>query len=175
MTERARAVTRRTALLTSSLAFTPIVRSRADEPPALRQDRLLVKKSQRLMFLMAGDQILRTYPIALGDAPLGPKRAEGDQRTPEGSYAIDGRNPNSRYHLSLHISYPNPSDVRAASAAGVSPGGDIFIHGLPEDFGGTDPFMFTADWTDGCIGVGNRAIEELWARIPDGFPLLIRA
>jgi murein L,D-transpeptidase YafK len=141
---------------------------------AVIADHLLVKKSQRLMFLMAGDIIVRTYPIALGGAPVGPKRTEGDQRTPEGRYVIDGRNPNSPYHLSLHLSYPNARDVALASAAGVSAGGDIAIHGLPEDFGGPDPFMFTADWTNGCIGVGNRAIEELWALVPDGFPVEIR-
>ena len=174
MSRPLRAFARREALFLSSMAILPNMRARADEAMAALADRLLVKKSQRLMFLMAGAEILRTYPIALGRAPQGPKRAEGDQRTPEGSYFIDARNPNSRYHLSLRISYPNAVDVMRARADGVNPGGDIFIHGLPEDFGGPDPFMFTTDWTDGCISVGNRAIEDLWSLIPDGFPVLIR-
>src|SRR5664279_5138729 len=93
----------------------------------LRADLVVVSKKKREMTLLRGESVLRTYRIGLGRAPEGPKRQEGDGRTPEGRYTIDWRNARSKYHLSLHISYPNPADVERAKAAGVDPGGDIMI------------------------------------------------
>jgi murein L,D-transpeptidase YafK len=142
--------------------------------PFDRADQILVLKSERKLLLMQGGVVLHTYPIALGAQALGPKRARGDSRTPEGSYRIDARNPHSHYHLALHISYPSAADRRQSSALHADPGGDIFIHGLPEAFGHYDPDRFTNDWTKGCISVGNRAIEEIWAAVDDGTPIEIR-
>ena len=103
--------------------------------------------------------------------PSGHKHFEGDERTPEGRYLIDYRNPRSAYHLSLHISYPGADDRAYAAAHGRSPGGEIFIHGQPNALTeGREP----GDWTDGCIAVSNAEIEELWREVPDGTPIEIR-
>jgi murein L,D-transpeptidase YafK len=134
-------------------------------------DFILVDKSDRTLTLMRAGKVLKTYRgIALGDAPVGHKRFEGDERTPEGRYTIDTRNPNSAYHLSLRISYPDAADRAYAAARGRSPGGDIFIHGQPNAL----PMgRIPGDWTDGCIAVSNQEIEELWAAVPDGTPIEI--
>jgi murein L,D-transpeptidase YafK len=98
----------------------------------LRADLVVVSKKKREMALLRGESVLRTYRIALGREPVGAKRAEGDGRTPEGRYTIDWRNARSKYHLSLHISYPDAADVARAREAGVDAGGDIMIHGLKD-------------------------------------------
>lgn len=125
-----------------------------------------VLKSARQMQLYSGGQLVHVIQgIQLGDAPVGPKHFQGDERTPEGRYTIDYGNPTSSYHLSLHISYPSASDLAYASAQGRSPGGLIFIHGQPNDWsGGRVP----GDWTDGCIAVADAEIEALWEAVPDG-------
>jgi murein L,D-transpeptidase YafK len=128
--------------------------------------KILVDKGDRRMFLMHHDQVLRTYDVDLGFAPNGHKRFEGDGRTPEGDYTIDRRNPESAFHLSLGISYPNEADVTRARSAGLSPGGDIFIHGRPWRLFGTRP-----DWTAGCISVSNREMEEIYAMVDNDTPI----
>jgi len=135
-------------------------------------DRLLVDKSERVLIGYAkGREIVRYSHIRLGNAPVGHKRFEGDERTPEGDYRIDGRNPNSRYHLSLRVSYPNEADRAFAAARGRSPGGDIFIHGQPNARPGPP---IARDWTDGCVALSNAEIEQLWTIVPDGTPITIR-
>ena len=131
-------------------------------------------KADRRLYLLQGGDVVREYVISLGDAPVGHKRQRGDERTPEGTYTIDYRNPKSRYHLSLHITYPNPQDRQAARRRGVNPGGDIFIHGLPNGMEMFAPWFRRHDWTDGCIAVDNEAIEEIWQRVRDGTPIEIR-
>lgn len=138
-------------------------------------DRIVVLKSERKLMLVRAGSVLAAFPIALGACPVGPKREQGDTRTPEGFYRIDGINPHSRFHRALHISYPNEEDVRRARAAGVSPGGNIEIHGMPNRYGDFDPVAFFKDWTDGCIAVGNRAIEQIWASVSVGTPVEIKA
>lgn len=133
-------------------------------------DRVVVVKSERRMMLYKDGETLRSYPVALGFAPEGPKRQEGDGRTPEGSYLIDTRNRDSRYFRSLRIDYPAEADVAQALAQGASPGGDIFIHGQPNGATG----VLDGDWTDGCIAVDNAAMQEIWDRVPDGTPIEIR-
>lgn len=133
----------------------------------LRADRIVVHKGRREMLLLRGNAILRTYRIALGRDPTGHKQREGDGRTPEGDYLIDRRNPRSRYHLGLHISYPNEADRARAAEAGVDPGGDIMIHGLKPDH------PCRGDWTHGCIAVTNAEMEEIWSLVPDGTPIRI--
>ena len=135
-------------------------------------DRLLVDKSDRVLIGYAqGREVVRYTDVRFGDAPIGHKRFEGDERTPEGDYRISGRNPNSRYHLSLRISYPNAADRAYAKARGRSPGGDIFIHGQPNGRPGPP---IARDWTDGCIALSNAEIKQLWDIVPDGTPITIR-
>ncbi len=121
-----------------------------------------INKTARTMYLIHDTQVLRSYDIALGFAPVGHKQIEGDGRTPEGLYRINRRNPNSEYHLSLGISYPNEADVAYAESIGQLPGGDIFIHGWSEALARRD------DWTAGCIAVKDREIEEIYAMVRDG-------
>lgn len=148
------------ALLVGMLSAT----AAADTPKA---NRILVDKSERTLVLFHEGRPLRTYPVSLGGNPVGHKRYEGDRRTPEGIYLIDGKNPNSAYHLSLHISYPNERDERAARARGWNPGGQIMIHGLPTGLIKTSS-KYEYDWTDGCIAVSNTAIEEIWQLVDEG-------
>ena len=129
--------------------------------------RVIVQKSERLMFLMHDDEVLESYEIELGFAPEGHKFEQGDGRTPEGEYFIDRRNPNSDYYLSIGISYPNAEDRARARSAGVSPGGDIFIHGT------TRPFRRQDGWTAGCIAVPNRAMRQIYVMVEDGTPITI--
>lgn len=132
-----------------------------------------VNKAARTMELHAGGRLVHVIEhIQLGDAPVGPKRFEGDERTPEGRYEIDWGNPGSRYHLSLHISYPGPDDITFAAAQGRSPGGMIMIHGQPD---GWPVGRVPGDWTDGCIAVSNEEMDALWAAVPDGTPIEIGA
>jgi len=136
-----------------------------DGPPVTE---IRVMKSDRRMELRSGDDVLRRYRIALGQAPEGHKERRGDSRTPEGRYVVDRRNRASAYHLSLGLSYPDPHDIARARAAGRDPGGDIFIHGRGPRFG-----RIRGDWTDGCIAVRDHEIEEIWAMVPDGTPVVI--
>ena len=129
--------------------------------------QIYVSKERRKLYLLHDKDVLKEYQIHLGFAPKGAKRQSGDGRTPEGLYMIDRRNENSRYHLSLGISYPNRKDVEVARAFGVDPGGDIFIHG--EENGRTKK----RDWTAGCIAVRDREIEDIYAMVQDGTPIYI--
>ncbi|MEM6857225.1 MAG: L,D-transpeptidase family protein [Pseudomonadota bacterium] len=135
-------------------------------------DYLLVDKSERLMIAYRAGQPIRAYRnIQFGDAPQGHKQFQGDERTPEGRYTIDWRNPESRFHLSLRISYPNAADRKHAAQYGRSPGGDIFVHGQPNQL---PVGRMPGDWTDGCIALSNAEIEELWQLVPDGTVIEIR-
>ena len=139
-------------------------------------DRVVVYKAKRELQLCEGDSILKRYKIALGKNVTGHKQREGDSRTPEGTYVLDWRNSNSKYYLSIHISYPNLEDEKRAQALGVSPGGDIFIHGYPEGISAAlwSRYWFLGkDWTDGCIAVSNEAMDEIWAWVRDGTPIEI--
>lgn len=136
-------------------------------------DFVLIEKRARRMSLYRGGVALKTYRIALGRAPVGKKTTDGDGRTPEGNYVIDRRKANSRYHRALHVSYPNADDRRQAAARGVSPGGDIMIHGLPRQFATVGPLHVNRDWTLGCIAVTNQEIDEIWRAVPNGTPVRI--
>jgi murein L,D-transpeptidase YafK len=137
-------------------------------------DRIVVDKSARRLLLMRGDEVLQDYRVALGANPVSHKEIEGDSRTPEGQYKIDRRLLESGYHRALHISYPNAEDRMFAEAIKRSPGGAIMIHGQPNDLGWTERLTRASDWTGGCIAVSNRAIEEIWAAVPDGTPIRIQ-
>jgi murein L,D-transpeptidase YafK len=113
--------------------------------------------------LLSGESVVRSYRVALGRNPLGHKEREGDGRTPEGRYTVDGRNPKSKYHLALHLSYPNAMDAERAKARGLDPGCDIMIHGLKP--GVEHP---ESDWTQGCIAVTDAEMDEIWGLVADG-------
>ena len=137
-------------------------------------DRVVIEKEQRKLMLYRNGRLLKTYDIALGRNPKGHKQQEGDSRTPEGTYRIDFRKRDSSFHRALHISYPNGEDRRRARDRGVSPGGDIMIHGLPNGMGAMGSSHRLRDWTDGCVAVTNDEIEEIWAAVPDGTVVEIR-
>ena len=143
-------------------------------PAAERADAIIVEKSERRLLLMRDGAVLGEYSVALGSSPLGDKEQEGDGRTPEGRYTVDYKNAASAFHLSLHISYPNAADRREAEGRGVSPGGDIMIHGLPNRLGFLGPLHRLFDWTEGCIAVTNGEIEDIWTRVAVGTPIEIR-
>jgi len=130
---------------------------------------VLVEKQARRLYLKRDEAVLAEFRVALGFAPIGHKMEEGDGRTPEGRYALDWRNPNSRFHRSLHVSYPNDADAAQAAARGVSPGGDIFLHGTPWWLA-----ALHRDWTLGCIAVQDAEIDMIWVAIADGTPIVIR-
>jgi hypothetical protein len=137
-------------------------------------DSIVVEKSRRTMTLYNSGSPVRIYFIALGQNPVGKKVGIGDNRTPEGVYYIAGHNPASKYHLSLRVSYPNEQDLAEALARGVSPGGDIMIHGLPRGFENMGAEHRQRDWTNGCIAVTNAEIEEIWSAIPAGAVIYIK-
>lgn len=135
-------------------------------------DRIVVHKAERRMELFAGGKLVHTMTrIQLGDAPVGHKQFEGDEKTPEGRYTIDLRNPRSSFHLSLRISYPDQAARDFAASRQRSPGGEIFIHGQPN---GLRYGRMQGDWTDGCIALSNREIDALWRAVPVGTSIEIR-
>jgi murein L,D-transpeptidase YafK len=142
---------------------------RADALPVV--DRVLVKKSERRLYLMHGGNIVRSYHVELGLSPVGQKERSGDFRTPEGTYRLDLRNPRSDYFLSIKVSYPNPTDLKRARAHRWEAGGSIMIHGLPNYMKHDAEYYTSHDWTDGCIAVSNADMVEIWMLTPDGVPI----
>lgn len=136
-------------------------------------DAVVVKKSERQLVLLRDGEPVRRYRISLGDNPVGHKLYEGDRRTPEGQYVLDWRNHESRFYKSIHISYPSPRDRELAEAWGLSPGGSIMIHGLPNEAGDLAFAYEGLDWTEGCIAVSNEAMDEIWRLVHDGTPITI--
>ncbi len=132
----------------------------ADEFPVA--DQVIVEKGERKLHLMRDGEAFRTFDIALGIRPAGDKEYEGDFRTPEGNYVLDARNPNSEFFLSIHISYPDATDVAAARAKGLNPGGAIMIHGQPNVPTRSEAYYQTQDWTNGCIAVSNSDMIDIW-------------
>lgn len=130
-------------------------------------DLVVIEKSKHTLSLYRHGHLLKSYKVALGPHPEGRKRQAGDGRTPEGRYIIDFRKSDSHYHRSLHVSYPNDRDRLDARRRGVSPGGDIFIHGLPNGMGAIGKAHRLRDWTLGCVAVTNEEIEEIWELVPN--------
>ena len=137
-------------------------------------DHIVVRKSERRLYLMDGDRIVRSYKIALGLNPVGPKERDGDFRTPEGEYYLARRNPRSSYFLSIQISYPNARDMERAHVHHWQTGGSIMIHGLPNRLKSTPWYYQHNDWTDGCIAVSDADMVEIWLLTRDGTPIDIR-
>jgi len=168
---------RQLALACFAALGTAILVGCAGEPTArlTKADKVVVKKSERKMQLLQGGKVLREYRIALGDRPRGHKMEQGDERTPEGNYVLDWRNPNSRFHKSIHVSYPNPRDIRFARFMGEDPGGMIMIHGQPNHIRSAKikAEYQRRDWTDGCIAVQNHEMDEIWRTVRNGTPIKI--
>jgi murein L,D-transpeptidase YafK len=136
----------------------------------LKADRLVVLKGERRLVLMRGDRVMKVFRVALGRYPKGHKVREGDARTPEGTYTVDYRldSNKSKFYRALHISYPNRQDRAQARKLGVSPGGQIMIHGLPTKWSAKDVGHPRLDWTQGCIALTNREIDQVWKMVDDG-------
>jgi murein L,D-transpeptidase YafK len=137
-------------------------------------DQIIVVKSQHRMTLLSHGVPIKVYQVALGTGGLEPKEREGDGRTPEGKYILDAKNPNSLFHLSFHISYPNTADRARASKAGISPGGNIMIHGVEKKFEYLGALQHDYDWTEGCIALSNSEIDEFARLVPIGTPIEIK-
>jgi murein L,D-transpeptidase YafK len=146
----------------------------AAEDRAAKADQVIVAKHARTLTLLSQGKVLRTYKVALGGSPIGAKEQEGDHKTPEGHYILDRRNPKSRFYKSIQVSYPNDQDKKKAAERGVTPGGDIMVHGLPNGYGWLGATHRNMDWTDGCIAVTNAEMDEIWELVADGTPIEIR-
>ena len=146
-------------------------------PPQLPQnataDLILVHKAARRLEMYRGDLLLRSFAVSLGSHPIGPKRQEGDGRTPEGEYRIDYRKADSSFHRALHISYPGAADIAAARSRGVNPGELVMIHGTKNGLSPNAKERLPADWTDGCIAVTDEEMDEIWRAVPDNTKIVI--
>ena len=138
-----------------------------------KADKIVVFKSQRKLELMRMGEVIRTYHVALGRNPIGPKVERGDGKTPEGTYFIDKRNPESAYHLSMHISYPEQADLKRAASLNVDPGANILIHGEPNILNHEGKANLLQDWTAGCIALHNTDMDEVWRLTDDGITVEI--
>jgi murein L,D-transpeptidase YafK len=150
--------------------------ARAEDPISVPEyaDRVLVDKSERKLYLLKAGRVLREVDVSLGLVPAGPKQREGDFRTPEGKYFLDARNADSDFFLSIHVSYPDDSDRVRARAQGVDPGGQIMIHGLPNEPRYDLRRYLDTDWTDGCIAVSNSDMVDIWLMTRESTPIEIR-
>lgn len=148
-------------------AMTPL-ESAMSKPKMYSADSIVLDKSERKLSMYDHGQLVKSYIVALGRNPVGDKMKRGDGRTPEGLYRIEGRNSGSKYHLSLRVSYPSADDRALAMRRGVSPGGDIMLHGLPKEFATVGALHREQDWTEGCVALTNEEIEEIWRAVPDG-------
>ena len=137
-------------------------------------DSILIEKRAHRLTLFRDGKPLRTYLVALGLNPVGDKVRMGDHRTPEGVFYIDARQPNSHYHLALHISYPDAAHRARSQAAGAEAGGDIMIHGLPNGLGSAGALHRRNDWTNGCVALTDQEMEQLWSVVPIGTPVEIK-
>lgn len=164
----------RVALVVAFVAAPPLNASGQNLSKGAVADRIVIEKAARTLALYREGQVLKTYKIALGPNAKGHKEREGDGRTPEGKYIIDSRIADSSFHRALHVSYPNEQDRMHARRLGVSPGGAIMIHGLPNGMGFIGKTHLLRDWTQGCIAVTNEEIEEIWRAVPNGTPVEIR-
>jgi murein L,D-transpeptidase YafK len=132
-------------------------------------DFVKVEKAKRKLYLMSGGQVMREYSIVLGGSPKGHKQQEGDRKTPEGRYTLDYKKANSSFYKAIRISYPNAADKESARRRGVSPGGAIMIHGQPNQFGRrVTSLALPYDWTDGCVALSNKDMEEVWGLVKVG-------
>ena len=159
---------------TAALHSIPDIGHLIPKPEPREADKVVVVKALRELRLLADGKVFRTYEVSLGREPKGDKLWEGDGRTPEGHYILDFKNENSAFYRSIRVSYPNAQDWREARALGVHPGSDIMIHGLKPEFADVGKGHLREDWTEGCIAVTNREMDEIWSLVPVGTPIEIR-
>ncbi|MGH7617640.1 MAG: L,D-transpeptidase family protein [Gemmatimonadaceae bacterium] len=162
--------TSRSIISSPTVVETPVTKVRS----YITADSIVVEKHKRRLTLYQLGIPVRTYAIALGKQPVGDKLQIGDNRTPEGLFYIDYKNPDSKYHMALHISYPDAAHIAKSHAAHEKPGGDIMIHGLPDAYASLGEKHAAYDWTEGCIAVTNIQIDEIWRAVPRGSPILIK-
>ncbi len=153
-----------------TITTTPVVDIRS----RLVADSMVVEKGRHTLTLYQAGFPVRVYQVALGKQPVGDKVQKGDGRTPEGVFRIDFKNPQSKYHMALHVSYPDVAHQERANKLGVSPGGDIMVHGLPPAYADYGASHREFDWTEGCIAVTDKEIEEIWRAIPAGAAIQIK-
>ena len=139
-----------------------------------KADAVLVVKSEKRLYLMIKGERFASFRVTFGDNPKGHKQKRGDERTPEGRYVLDYKNPNSKFHKSIHVSYPNAKDREMARLLGVDPGGDIMIHGQTNGWGWASPVLQFFPWTDGCIALTNTSMDRVWNAVAPGTPIEIR-
>lgn len=161
-------------ILLGTILVSTLLPAKEDSAGSAQVDRVLVLKKARILRLLDRGRALKEYRVALGGEPIGPKTRQGDHKTPEGMYVLDRRNAHSKFYRSIHISYPNTADRARARRLGISAGGDIMIHGLPNGYGWIGKEHRSRDWTDGCIAVTNEEMDEIWKAVPDGTPIEIR-
>lgn len=137
-------------------------------------DFVLVVKSEKRLYLMQNGEVIASFRVAFGNAPKGHKEQQGDERTPEGRYVLDGKNPHSAFYKSIHISYPDAEDRKKARKMGVDPGGDIMIHGQKNGYERWEVFTQLVNWTDGCIALKNKEMDFVWNAVKVGTPIEIR-
>lgn len=144
-------------------------RAEAAKPAQL----VLVKKSERTLMLFEHGQLLKSYKVSLGQNPIGHKERQGDNRTPEGKYYLTWTNDRSKFYKSLHVTYPNDEDRKRAWSKGISPGGDIKIHGLPNKPVYPEDIYMSLNWTNGCIAMKNRDLDDLLSKVKYQTPIYI--
>jgi len=155
------------------LTILGITRSHSSTPLPVA-DTIVVIKHAHTLTLFRNGRAITQYTVALGRGGLGPKENAGDNKVPEGNYRIVGRNSHSAYYRALHVGYPTPSQIAAARAHGVDPGGDIMIHGIRNGLGWLGPAHRLIDWTKGCIAITDSEMDQIWTAVPDGTPIEIR-
>ena len=139
-----------------------------------KAERVLVDKSESRLYLIRDEEPFASFRVSFGADPVGHKQAEGDQKTPEGWYVLDYKVEDSSFHRSIHVSYPNPKDIENAKKLGVSPGGQIMIHGQPNGWSWLGPFSQFVDWTDGCIALSDKHMNIVWQSVEPGTPIHIK-
>jgi murein L,D-transpeptidase YafK len=142
-------------------------------PPHVKIDKLVVLKSKRRMEAYSKGEVIKIYKISLGRSPIGDKEVEGDKKTPEGAYFINGKNSESGYYKNLGISYPNREDIEQARMKKINPGGEIKIHGIRNGFGFIGKFQRWLDWTAGCVALTNEEVDEIYQAVEVGTPITI--
>ncbi len=158
---------------TSAIAAQSTSENKQAVPTSIIIDKVFVDKSARTLQLLSDSKVIKSYHIALGGNPVGHKQQQGDKRTPTGSYTLDYKNEKSKFYRSIHVSYPNAADKARAKSRGVSPGGDIMIHGQKNGFGHLAAVNQQRDWTDGCIAVTDHEMDEIMDVVALGIPIEI--
>jgi murein L,D-transpeptidase YafK len=170
--ERIRLVSPSGVLVIACISLALAITVNAQTPTQV--DRILVEKSKRTLTLLNGTEVVKTYKVALGRQPEGAKDRQGDHKTPEGTYSVDAKKADSKFHKALHISYPSPADRERANKLGISQGSDVEIHGLGSMWGWVGAQHRRIDWTDGCIAVTNEEIDEIYPLVKVGTLVEIR-